>query len=79
MEFAETGDKVFAGSVDGHIYAWDMRKQVIDYKLQGHSKAVTGIRLSSDGSFLLSNSVDHTGTCTCDRPVLKLTRFTVWV
>ena len=29
--------------------------------MQGHTDSVTGIRLSSDGSYLLSNGMDNTG------------------
>lgn len=31
------------------------------YKMSGHTDTVTGLRLSPDGSFILSNAMDNTG------------------
>lgn len=41
---------------------WDLRKNDVLYKMRGHTDTVTGFRLSPDGSFLLSNAMDNTGT-----------------
>ena len=32
----------------------------LEYKMTGHRETVTGLSLSPDGSFLLSNSMDNT-------------------
>lgn len=37
-----------------------MRKQEVDFNLMGHTDTITGLSLSPDGSFLLSNSMDQT-------------------
>ena len=50
-----------AGSLDNDVTVWDIRNSKIDYKLQGHTDTITGIRLSPNGSHLLSNSMDNTG------------------
>ena len=40
---------------------WDVRKKEISYVLKGHQDTLTGLRLSNDGSYLLSNAMDNTG------------------
>lgn len=42
---------------------WDLRKNDVLYKMSGHTDTVTGLRLSPDGSFVLSNAMDNTGWC----------------
>ena len=44
------------------LKVWDLRKNDVLYKMRGHTDTVTGFRLSPDGSFLLSNAMDNTGT-----------------
>jgi hypothetical protein len=39
---------------------WDLRKEEVVMSLKGHSDTVTGMRLSPDGTHLLSNSMDNT-------------------
>lgn len=38
---------------------WDLRKNAVVYQMKGHSDTVTGLSLSPDGSFVLSNSMDN--------------------
>jgi len=38
---------------------WDLRKNSILYHMKGHSDTVTGLALSPDGSFVVSNSMDN--------------------
>lgn len=40
---------------------WDLRKNDVLYRMKGHSDTVTGLQLSPDGSYLLSNAMDNTG------------------
>lgn len=40
--------------------AWDRRAMRVVYTLPGHIGAITGIRLSPDGTRLLSSSMDNT-------------------
>lgn len=42
------------------LQVWDMRKNEVLYRLRGHTDTVTGISLSPDGSYVLSNSMDNT-------------------
>ncbi|CAG8828192.1 14235_t:CDS:2, partial [Dentiscutata erythropus] len=39
---------------------WDLRKKVISYVLKGHQDTISGMKLSPDGSYLLSNGMDDT-------------------
>ncbi|WAR18097.1 SNR40-like protein [Mya arenaria] len=39
---------------------WDLRKNDVLYRMRGHSDTVTGMHLSPDGSYLLTNSMDNT-------------------
>ena len=40
---------------------WDLRQNKLIYNMHGHGDSVTGLALSSEGSYLLSNSMDSTG------------------
>lgn len=40
---------------------WDLRQNKLIYNMHGHGDSVTGLSLSSEGSYLLSNSMDNTG------------------
>jgi len=63
VSFNDTADKVFSGSLDNQIKVFDLRKNDIDYILYGHSDTITGLSLSPEGSYLLSNSMDQTIRC----------------
>ncbi len=43
------------------LQVWDMRKEEMLFTLPGHVDTVTGLSVSPDGSYLLSNSMDNTG------------------
>ncbi|VDN23008.1 unnamed protein product [Cylicostephanus goldi] len=58
VTFNDTSDEIFAGSIDGDIYCWDMRRDDISYVLQGHKDIITGLALSPNGNYVLSNSMD---------------------
>jgi len=59
VSFADDSFQVFTGGIDNEIHCWETRKEKILYSLSGHEDTITGLRLSRDGSFLLSNSMDH--------------------
>lgn len=40
---------------------WDLRQNKLTYTMRGHADSVTGLSLSSEGSYLLSNAMDNTG------------------
>uniref|UniRef100_A0A1A9WX74 WD repeat-containing protein 55 homolog n=1 Tax=Glossina brevipalpis TaxID=37001 RepID=A0A1A9WX74_9MUSC len=46
--------------IDNGIKAWDIRKQEVLHHLKDHTDTITGISLSPDGSYILSNSMGNT-------------------
>ena len=42
------------------LKVWDLRANNTFMKLRGHTDTITGLSLSSDGSYLSSNSMDNT-------------------
>ena len=61
VEFAPGGDTVFTGGIESVIKALDLRKDDSpSLVLKGHSDTVTGMKLSPDASYLLTNSMDNT-------------------
>jgi Prp8 binding protein len=56
------GSQVFSSGVDNEISVWDARKNDAPlYKLAGHNDAnVTGLDVSADDNFLVSNGMDNT-------------------
>jgi len=63
VTFNDTADKVFSSGLDNQIKVWDLRKNDVDYILYGHTDTITGLALSPEGSYLLSNSMDQTIRC----------------
>jgi Prp8 binding protein len=49
---------VFTGGIDNVVKAWDRRKMQVSFTLPGHTDTITSLRLSPDGSYLLSNAMD---------------------
>lgn len=43
------------------LQVWDLRQNKLTYTMRGHADSVTGLSLSSEGSYLLSNAMDNTG------------------
>lgn len=57
--FSDATDQIFSGGLDNDIKIWDMRKLEVVTVLEGHQDTITGLSLSPDGSYLLSNSMDN--------------------
>uniref|UniRef100_H2M7K1 U5 small nuclear ribonucleoprotein 40 kDa protein n=1 Tax=Oryzias latipes TaxID=8090 RepID=H2M7K1_ORYLA len=60
VTFNDTSDQILSGGIDNDIKVWDLRQNKLIYNMHGHSDSVTGLSLSSEGSYLLSNSMDNT-------------------
>lgn len=58
--FSDTAEQVISGGIDNDIKVWDLRKNDILYRMQGHGDTVTGTELSPDGSYLLTTAMDNT-------------------
>jgi len=72
--FSDDTTQLFTAGIDPDIHCWDLRKEGILYSLSGHNETVTGLRISKDGSFLLSNSMDLTLRSWDIRPYVKGSR-----
>ena len=59
VAFNRKGDQVFSGCLDNNVHCWDLRRGKVQHVLRGHRDTVTGVRLSPDGNFLLSNAADN--------------------
>jgi len=59
VALSQNDDQIFAGGIDGSIKVWDLRKGTEVYTLSTQKDIITGLRLSPDGSYLLSNSMDN--------------------
>lgn len=60
VTFNDTSDQILSGGIDNDIKVWDLRQNKLIYNMHGHGDSVTGLSLSSEGSYLLSNSMDNT-------------------
>jgi len=58
--FNDTAEQIISGGIDNELKVWDLRKNACLYKMRGHSDTVSGMELSPEGSYLLTNSMDNT-------------------
>merc|ERR1711939_1065832 len=72
--YANAGDRVYAGGIDNAVKLWDLRRSETTLTLTGHSDTVTGLRLSPDGTHILSNSMDNTLRIWDTRPYASMSR-----
>jgi len=56
--FNDTSDGFFSGGLDNDIKYWDIRKGEVSYLMSDHIDTITGLTLSPDGCYLLSNAMD---------------------
>merc|ERR1712228_142547 len=58
------GHELYTGCLDGKVRVFDLRRpDAMRMSLTGHQDLITGISLSGDGNFLLSNAMDNTLRC----------------
>ncbi|KAK6914476.1 WD40 repeat [Dillenia turbinata] len=58
VAFSDASDKIFTGGIDNDVKVWDLRRNEVTMTLQGHQDMITGMQLSPDGSYLLTNGMD---------------------
>jgi phage-related protein len=63
VAFGEAGDQVYTGGIENTIKVWDLRKVEVAMTLKGHTDTVTGLRVSPDGTHLLSNAMVRQHPC----------------
>lgn len=71
--FSHNNDQIYIGGIDNVVKIYDLRKKQVENMLIGHTDTITGLTLSNDGNFLLSNSMDHTIRCWDVRPFVNQT------
>ena len=72
-KFNHKGDEIYLGGIDNQIKKFNIKTNTIDkdYSLIGHTDTITGISISNNDNYLLSNSMDNT-LCIWDlRPFVK--------
>jgi Prp8 binding protein len=74
ISFNSTAEQIFIGGIDNQIKIYDVRKKQVENVLIGHTDTITGLALSNDGNFLLSNSMDNTIRCWDIRPFAQGSR-----
>lgn len=57
--FNESADQVIVGGIENLIKVYDLRKNKLLYTMPGHFDTITGLALSPNGNFVLSNSMDN--------------------
>lgn len=57
--FNDFCEQIIVGGIDNVLKVYDMRKNKLIYTLPGHFDTITGLSLSPNGNFALSNSMDN--------------------
>ncbi|KNZ62477.1 hypothetical protein VP01_1266g12 [Puccinia sorghi] len=60
VEWSADGQQIFVGGLDNDIHCFDLRKKEVSWSLRAHTHTIAGLKLSPDGSFLLSAGFDDT-------------------
>ncbi|KAG0149043.1 hypothetical protein CROQUDRAFT_89618 [Cronartium quercuum f. sp. fusiforme G11] len=60
LQWSADGQQLFIGGIDNDIHCFDLRKKDVSWSLRAHTDTIAGLRLSPDGSFLLSSAFDDT-------------------
>ena len=63
VAFSEAGDQIYTAGIENVVNVWDLRREEVSMSLAGHGDSITGMRLSPDGTHLLTNSMDNTLRC----------------
>ena len=59
VTFNEAADQVIVGGIENVLKVFDLRKNKLLYTMPGHFDTITGLSLSPDGNYVLSNSMDN--------------------
>jgi Prp8 binding protein len=74
LSFSNNSEQVFIGGIDNQIKIYNLKKRQVENTLIGHTDTITGLALSNDGNYLLSNSMDGTIRCWDVRPFAQGSR-----
>lgn len=71
LAYAPDGEHIYSTSVDGRVRMWDPRTGILQKTMKGHSSAVRGIAISSDGATIATCSwSDGLGSCQSGEVIL---------
>ncbi|KAA1078778.1 hypothetical protein PGTUg99_014943 [Puccinia graminis f. sp. tritici] len=73
VEWSADGQQIFVGGLDNDIHCFDLRKKEVSWSLRAHTNTIAGLKLSPDGSFLLSAGFDDTVRIWDVRPFAPVT------
>ncbi|CAD5229389.1 unnamed protein product [Bursaphelenchus okinawaensis] len=59
VTFNDNAQEIICGGIDNTIKHWDIRRGLLN-TFEGHEDTITGLSLSPDGKYVLSNSMDCT-------------------
>jgi len=59
ITFNDSSDQIIFSGIENVLKVYDLRKNDILYTMAGHFDTVTGLALSPDGNYVLSNSMDN--------------------
>lgn len=65
VTFNENAEQVIVGGIENVLKVYDLRKNKLLYSMPGHFDTITGLALSPDGNFVLSNSMDNSRKFNC--------------
>lgn len=65
VTFNENAEQVIVGGIENVLKVYDLRKNKLLYTMHGHYDTITGLALSPDGNFVLSNSMDNSCKFKC--------------
>jgi len=60
VALSDDSTQIFTGGIEEDVKCFDIRTGRLMYSLLGHRDSVTGMELSPDGNFLLTNGMDNT-------------------
>lgn len=58
--FTDNANQIVFGGIENVVKVYDVRKNDVIYDLIGHFDSITGLSVSPDGAYVLSNSMDNT-------------------
>lgn len=60
VDWSQDGQQLFVGGIDNDVHCYDLRKKEVAWSLRGHTDSVCGVKLSPDGSYIVSVGFDST-------------------
>lgn len=69
--YGQTSETIITAGLDNVVKVWDTRNLSVLHEMKGHTDTITGLRLSPDGNFVLSNAMDNTVRIWDIRPYAK--------